>query len=279
MVSCEDPDPDPSVPSYLRIEKIDFGNGQPAIYGSSGSSITDAWIFANEKLVGVFKLPCEVPILSNGQTDIRVGAGIKVNGISATRAINPFYTYYTETVTLYEDSVVTIEPVVDYATGTVVPWSEGFEDSSPSIDTIATSDVKLERLELESPNNTYGGFISRAKLTADNPGLKAITTDNYPLPQVGTPVYFEFDFSCNQEMVLSIIQEEPSGLQQEQILIYLNPTSEGSELVWKHLYLDLTDQVGFAIDADQFGIGVTAFHSSANDTGYVYMDNLKLVYR
>lgn len=279
MVSCEDPDPEPSVPSYLRIEKINFANSQPAIYGSSGASITDAWVFANEQLIGVFELPCEVPILSTGNTDIRVGAGIKVNGISATRAINPFYTYYTEEVTLYADSVITIEPSVDYALGTTVVWSEGFEDSSPTFDTIATSDVRLERLELESPDNTYNGFIAKATLTPENPGLKALTNANYPLPAGGTPVYFEFDFSCNQQIVLSIIQEEPSGLQQEQVLIFLNPTSEDSERVWKHLYLDLTDQVGFAVDADKFGMGITAFHNSSNDTGFVFIDNLKLVYR
>ncbi len=278
LTSCEQSDPSPGTPSYLRIESIDFANANQAVYGSSGSSITDAWVFANEKLIGVFELPCEVPILSSGNTEIRVGAGIKVNGISATRAINPFYTYYTQTVNLIPDSAVTISPVVDYSPGTKIAWKEDFEDSSVSIDTLSSSDVKLERVALAAPDNTFGGFISKAEVNADNKGLKAITDQNYPLPQDGSPVYLEVDFSSNQTLVLSIINEEESGFQQEQILIYLNPTSEGSEKVWKHLYLDLTDQVGFAIDAYKFGIGVTAFHNSATDTGYVFLDNLKLVY-
>ena len=278
LASCEALDKEEDIPSYIHIEDIEFKNTNTSLYGYAGSNITDAWVYADGDFLGVYALPCDVPVLASGETELEIGPGIKVNGIGATRAINPFYYNWESTVTLHPDSTVVIEPKVSYHNGTNIAWLEEFEDSSVSLDTNSYSDVAFERYKLPATDPTYESYVGMAKVYADAPGLKVLTKSTYTLSAYGIGVYAELDYSCNQQLVLSVIEDPEDDSQTETIMIYLNATTNGSTPVWNHLYLDLTDVVGDS-DADDFGFGITAYHDSNNDTGYFYMDNLKFIYR
>ena len=81
--SCDLINPDEQIPSFLRIDSISMatGNGE----GNPDHNIVDAWVYENEKLLGIFELPAVIPILVDGEANIRIRGGIKLNGQVGTR--------------------------------------------------------------------------------------------------------------------------------------------------------------------------------------------------
>ncbi|HOV12628.1 MAG TPA: hypothetical protein PLL90_12785, partial [Bacteroidales bacterium] len=67
------------VPSYIHIDKIDL-NTTYEFDGSNSCKITDAWVYIDGDLQGIYELPATFPVLANGQHTIMVRAGIKLNG-------------------------------------------------------------------------------------------------------------------------------------------------------------------------------------------------------
>src|SRR5687767_2026929 len=80
FTGCDKEEP---VPSYIHIDSISL-NSIYSTQGTSDHKITDAWVFVNEQYVGVYELPATFPVLYEGTQNIRIKAGIKKNGISAT---------------------------------------------------------------------------------------------------------------------------------------------------------------------------------------------------
>lgn len=87
FTTCSIVDPAEDIPSYIHIDNITLsaiGN-----QGSSSAAITEAWIFMDGELVGGFELPCTVPILAAGNHSFIIKGGVKMNGLTSTRAIYP----------------------------------------------------------------------------------------------------------------------------------------------------------------------------------------------
>ena len=59
--------------------------------GSNFKAITDAWVYVDDGLIGAFELPATIPVLAEGKHKLEIRPGIKLNGISSTRAPYPFY--------------------------------------------------------------------------------------------------------------------------------------------------------------------------------------------
>jgi hypothetical protein len=107
---------DKGVPAYIRVNSIPVVT-EPITQGSNSSNITDAWIYADDQLIGAFELPCDVPVLDLGTKKISIGAGIKINGISSLRAPYPFYKFYETTSELKAGESVTFRYRVAIAAG------------------------------------------------------------------------------------------------------------------------------------------------------------------
>jgi hypothetical protein len=64
--SCEVINPSEEIPCYLRIDSflfVDTVNGTPIIIKRNTQKITDAWVFVDGKLVGIYDYPSVFPLL------------------------------------------------------------------------------------------------------------------------------------------------------------------------------------------------------------------------
>jgi hypothetical protein len=77
-------------PSWLKIEPFTLTT-DPSSQGVNSHAITNVWLFMDSKSLGVFELPCVVPILDEGNHTFELIPGVKNNGISAKRIQYPFY--------------------------------------------------------------------------------------------------------------------------------------------------------------------------------------------
>ena len=62
--------------------------------GTSSNNINEVWVYTETDVLGVFPLPASIPFITDasmGVSELIIQAGIRVNGISATRKPYPFY--------------------------------------------------------------------------------------------------------------------------------------------------------------------------------------------
>jgi len=267
-----------TLPAYIAIDKINFDYNNVSLVGNGGTAITDAWIFDNDNLLGVFELPAVVAIATEGTHTLTVAAGIKLNGISGTRESYPYYKKWDKDITLNPLDTVFVTPKVGYYLETGISFKEEFQDVVLAIDTASSSDVALERVFIENEPPYLDAYVGKAVITLASPGFKAYTKKLFMVPTTVTqPIYLELDFKCNQDFVIGYIIQAPSTGTLENKLISLRSTVVNGEMKWKHIYIDLTDQFAGRVDATGFGISFTAFYDSLNPEGYIFMDNVKVV--
>jgi hypothetical protein len=87
LSACVKNNPDPA---WLEVTEWTL-EANPSLSGEDGQlthNITDAWVYVDEQLIGVFEVPFKIPILKEGSASIRLYPTIRVNGIAATKMRN-----------------------------------------------------------------------------------------------------------------------------------------------------------------------------------------------
>lgn len=279
LSSCELINPEEEIPSYIYIEKIDLSITDSTLQGSGSHKISDAWVYIDDQLIGAFELPATFPVLNEGIHTLKVSAGIKNNGMVATRASYPFYDFYINdsTFTLHRDSVVTAKPVVQYFEDIQFAWIEDFEGAI-SIDSVATSDVSM----MQTTDNALvfqGNASGAVFLDSAKPRFKGMTSEKFNLPLTGAEIYLEMDYKTSATLNLYLRANSASS-DIEQLVIQLFPTEDNGKLYWNKIYIELTDFVVQHVTANDFQLVFIADLSlDSTSSGEVYFDNLKLIHQ
>lgn len=263
--SCEKAALNDGVPSYINIPSIDLTVGLNQ--GSNSEKITDAWVYFNNDLQGIYPLPAIFPVLKEGSQNISIKAGIKNNGIAATRTNYPFYDFYKEEIHLKKDSTTVIIPVVNYSENTsfhIIDFENGSENFilSTSSDTsfLTTNDSAFE-------GNSAVVYLAPPHLTFE------ITTKELQLPKLGTPVYVELDYKCNAYFQIGVYADFSPTIVTNSI-VTINPQNE-----WNKIYVDLTSTVINTQQANNHKIFISMMlDANSTEIATLYLDNFKVIY-
>ena len=264
--SCEKAPVNNGVPSYISIPDFEVSTGSNQ--GSSSHLIIDAWVYFDNDLQGVYPLPASFPVLLEGNQNISIKAGIKNNGIAATRTNYPFYDYYKKEIVLKKDSITLINPIVQYAENArfhIIDFESGsnlFEETTNS-DTsfIANNDTIFE-------GNSGGVHLASPHLT-----FEIATTKIDSLPRTGTPVFVELNYKCNTAYQLGVFANYPQTVSTHSV-ITINPKSE-----WNKIYIDLTSAIINTNNADFHKIFISMKRDiNSTEISELYLDNFKIVY-
>lgn len=276
-ISCNLINPDEEIPTYFKVSDFDIIT-DPVTQGSNSHIITDVWVNIDGNLQGIYELPAKFPILASGKHTIVLRAGIKNNGIAASRVIYPFYTFYTLDTILDENETMVLNPVSTYKDECVFIWKESFEDAGTSIKTTSKSDTTL----IVQASEVFEGEYSGAIFLDDKHRLfecKAI--DSVFLPRNNTPVYLEMNYKSDLMQVSGLKSMFTVGVfitnSQHVIqnnIIYINST-EGK---WEKIYIDLSQMILVNLDAKYFHLFLGANLDSAINNAQIYIDNLKIIH-
>lgn len=285
--SCEIINPDEDIPAYVHIDSIDLQLKNPNQEGAASERITDAWIFLDDDLIGVFELPADIPILHKGKGTLKVGAGIQNNGISATRIRYPFFEVYEDPEFDFQPGeVVTLNPTVSYFANLDFVWDENFEDIAVALDSFGESNVQMVReqdplLILPTPdndpnNNKASGIV---RLNDAAPIFEAASTPRLVLPQEGTQIFLEMDYKASTRLLVGLRTNTTIFGLINTPLIDLNPTEdENGNLKWNKIYIHLTPYVSTETSATDFRLWFKAVHDASNVESVIMLDNLKIVH-
>jgi hypothetical protein len=268
---CELINPDEQIPAFLRMEE--YAISTTGDQGYPVHSLTDAWVYHEEQLIGVYELPSSIPILSEGATPLRIKPGMRVSGQVGQRSSHPFLNDLTPTISLFPDSHVVYNPTVTYKDAAVFKWLESFEGAGLSLVATALNQGTLTRIQGEE---AFAGQSLRMSLSGSNQLLmECATALAYPLKRAGAPIILEFSYRNNNRLYVGLISGTPTGVKQTTILV-LNPSPD----VWKHVYVSVGETVSSSSLANASGHQV--FFGFIRDEGvtgeaYAIIDNIKLI--
>ena len=237
-----------------------------SVQGSNSSKITDIWYYVDDEFKGIFPVGSIMPVLQAGDTKITMFAGIKNNGISATRLPYEFYHAAILNQNFEIGKTYTVNPVFEYVTSAIFPRKENFDGSGFIFKSVGDSSYTL----ISNPNKVFGGAGKSVFMSMSDakPTAQMITTSPLNLPVGGAPVYLELNYKCNQPFVVGVV----GGGTEVRTALTVNTSSE-----WNKIYVQLTAAVSTQPTYAYYDIFIKA--TKQTDTPEIYIDNVKLVTR
>ncbi len=281
--ACVKNNPDPS---WIEVNEWSLENNPVFTGGEDGiltENFNNAWVYADEELVGVFEVPFKIPLLKEGNVELTIFPTIHNNGISATKKKYPFVKPYKIQVDLVKNETVVIHPttmyydeakfwIEDFEDQTAIQLADGPASTTPSFN---SNDPAVLNPEIN------GGYFRRVDITSSNSRWVASTTANsngtinMPLPK-GQEVYVEIDYHTTNRVTSGLLGVSSNGIQ-ENPNVQMNPANDG-EAYWKKIYVELGEVVSGMTSADYFELSFDALIDDGQSSGQINIDNIKVVY-
>jgi len=270
--SCEKFTGDQTTPAYIRIDSITLSTNY-STQGTKSHSITDAWVYVDDELIGAFQMPATFPVLKSGNHQIKILPGIKKNGIAATRTVYEFYQPIVKNVILGELDTASLGfGSTSYQSTTIFSWKEDFDEMTTSLDTTPSSLVPI-RLTTTGSDSTFEGLHSgMAVLDSVNDFFECQTHNEYPIPN--SPVFLEMNFNLQNSLTVGVVLYSSANLIQLPIMT-LNPTNG----IWKKIYIDLTTSLNAYATMQTYRVYFGTFKDAGVLRPTILFDNFKVVTR
>ena len=236
--------------------------------GTTSHKITDIWYYVNGQFKGTFPVGSVMPIVANGSAEITLFAGIKKNGISATRTPYPFYNSVVFNQTIEAGKTYTVSPEFEYSSNAIFYYQQpqDFDASFSQFQSAGDSNY----VRTTDPSKTFGGTGGSIFMSMNDakPTAKMVQSVPYYLPAGGTTIYLELNYKCNQTITVGII----GGGFDERAAITLNATTD-----WNKVYIQLTSIVSRPPTYLTSGYQVYIKAVKEVATPEIYIDNIKLI--
>ncbi len=277
---CEKFTGDQTVPAYIRIDTVGFTTDYNT-QGTSSNKLVDVWVYVDDELIGGFEMPTVFPVLYEGQHKIEIRPGIKLNGISDTRAPYPcLQPYIIQGINLIIDSIIRVNPETIYLSNVEFIWMEDFEDPSLAIFPTPDSDTNMTRTAPNAPGafidpySSYSGiaFLDSQRnymiLQSDDGNGEGFVLDR------GDYIFLEINVKSTIPVAVGMMIKR-SGLGiEKRPFIFLNKSED-----WNKVYVNFTPMVNETTDAIDFRVFFEAEIPDTEDNAVIMFDNIKLLSR
>ena len=271
---CVDKDNSPGIPHIVKVNDFDLSTsfGQ----GADTHDVNEVWVYSSQDVLGVFPLPATIPYLDvdgNGTVDITILAGIKANGISATRT--PYNLY--EAMSLEEEFEAGDTTVIEtfeaqYLNSAQFILCEDFESTNifnsnfiSSADIVRTTDD-----EYVIDGNGSGLILLNDSM---NQVFSTTQEELYDLQSISGQIWLEYDYKSDN--TFSVGLEAVGGAEDGRYPIYVHNSTGGE---WKKMYLELGPIVWTTPGSIGYEITLDAILDLGEDSGYIVVDNFKIVH-
>jgi len=262
---CNIINPAEPTPTYVHIDSFHMkSNGKDD--GSLSQNINSVWVFYNNNPVGVFDLPCTVPVITSGASgSLELAPAIADNGLNNFEEIYPFYTLDTSTLISQPGKTVIHEPVTGYTTeGTSVTQISYFE--SATLFGIYSGDVGFT-LDTPAFEGAHSGVMTFSSV-GDSSEDSSFYSFNIP---ISGESFIEFNYKSTIPFYVGLRANFGYGIYNKNYLAGISPSS-----TWKKFYLATGDFAATNQGID-YKFFVKAGLGSGQPSGKVWMDNIKLV--
>ncbi len=271
-------DSNPPIPAYVEVGTIQLTVDSNGSQGAGTYNIKDAWVSADNQLLGINTLPSvRFPVIFDQNLQVhslKVAAGIEDNGVSNSRVIYPFYQVFKTTANLKAGEVTILNPVIRYDTNVTVIIIEDFEPTGTvfSDDRDGDTSSYMARQSTEVLSGNFSGQILIDSAYLECEVATSVKYSNLQPAATSYPVYLEMDYKTNNHFSVGIIAHYNSTSSQTTYIAGVNPSNK-----WKKIYFNLTNTI-FSAKAPQYSIVIRALKNTAVSEPKIYLDNIKLVH-
>ncbi len=257
-------------PSYLRIENFSIKTNI-LTQGSASQNITEAFVYIDDQIAGVYHLPALVPLTVTGSHSVKIGPAIIENAIASNiRVAYTFLGAYDTVLNFETNKSITLQPASSYRSTVKFELIEDFE--SPSL--------QFEK----GPSNTLDTLI-RDSLLSDNiePGhcalfdmpngflMEYLTKSAYSLPSSSSSETF-LEINYKSELALAIGLYVSGTPVTKTGVVTLNPKA-----TWSKAYINLTSVVSVKPPGTKFKLFISSLNLEGSNKK-VFVDNLKIIH-
>jgi hypothetical protein len=276
LFGCVKNNPDPS---WLEVTEwtLIYNTSLSGAEGELTQNFSDAWVYIDDEVIGVFEVPFKIPILKSGPCTIKLYPTVRNNGISATKKIYPFMEVYEINTELIQNQTTTINPVTKY--NSMSQFSiEDFEDPlnlNILVDqnTSAIKSTPTSNIDLQSFNGNFYGLIELN--TIDSSWIAS--TQNQLSIAKGREAYLEVDYYNSNSITTGLIYVKPDNSTENNPNIRLQP-QDPSTIRWKKIYIDLKELIGYSPNGSNFLQSFIAYLDEGKNESEIRLDNIKVVY-
>jgi hypothetical protein len=266
ITSCEVINPDEPIPCVLAIDSVQFTAGTSQ--GSSSASIIDSWVYVDNDLQGTYEMPFSIPMQYSGKHTISIRPGIKVNGLTAIRSVNPLYTNYDTVVNLEPEKTTKLYPKSTYINSAIVNIVDDFNTGTVQFQRDPDSDTALVAVANDAFEGPFSGAFyfsgTRTRFSATSLNKYVLTKGKYNV--------IEINYKCDNAFVVGLVRNYLGQTSRIQILAVL--PSDGK---WKKIYVSIIDAVN-NLNADNYNLWIYAQRDQGINDATIMLDNIKLVH-
>ncbi len=253
--------------SFLVVNPVNLKTNY-LTQGSNSHKITDIWYYVDGQFKGIFPVASVMPIVSNGNADITLYAGIKNNGISATRTPYALYNAITFNQKTEPGKTYTISPEFTYNSGAFFYYADAFEPGGSSFISNGDSAYVNTSASISTQGKAFEGVGTIYMSMSDaKPTAEMLQSQAYFLPAGGATIYLELNYKCNQPFTVGII-----GGSERRTALTINKSEE-----WNKIYVQLTGVVNLQPSYTNYKVFIHADKVVASPE--IYIDNVKLIYQ
>ena len=272
---CDMKDNSPGIPHIVKVNNFDLST-DPVDEGSDTHDVNEVWVYSSQDVLGVFPLPATIPYLDeddNGIVDVTILAGIKANGIAATRT--PYNLYQAESleVEFHAGDTTIIETFnTQYSNSAEIILCEDFESTCRFIPNIISSADIVRTIDNEYV--LYGSGAGLILLSDSMNQVFSTTQDDlHDLQTISGEIWLEYDYKSDN--TFSVGLEAIGGSEDGRYPIYIHNSTGGE---WKKMYLELGPIVWTTPGSEGYAITLDAILDQGENSGYIVVDNFKIVH-
>lgn len=270
-VSCDVINPAESIPTYIKIDSFNFQQIDPVDEGPVSTNISSVWIYYKNNPVGVFDIPCNVPVITEGDKgSISVAPGITLNGLKDLQPQYVFYSFDTTTLVSNPGKVFEYTPTTHYIQSTVFQYKEDFETGNSLVpfyeDVIDDTSIVQT---FDATKVKFGGAAGYLYLDSDRGYAELTTNSTFDISDGDS--YLELDYKCSVPFQVGLYNTLDNTIETYSYIIGINPSEK-----WNKLYIDLGTYTS-TYQGKDFKLMIKAALPDGASSGYLLLDNLKVV--
>lgn len=272
---CNIINPKEPVPTFLHIEPFQYSNPDSSFTGSSSHSIPAAKVFINNSAVGVFDLPCTVPLIMSKDEEIFIIPAVTNQGLKSYVIAYPFYELDSVAVKHAPGQTFSFTPKTRYLHSLtrssfrqMINFEEGNLFRTTGGDTgvqlITNPDLKIE--------GKYSGYIY---VDQNHRNSESVSTNYFALPT--SDCWLELEYKCSVPFQIGFRAEDANNNSYEAYSVGFYPKSETNKV-----YVNVSNFTNANTQYSRFylKIRVSLDDDDGKYTeGYVVLDNFKVIYK
>ena len=234
MHSCNLINKHEQTPTYVHVDSFHFLN--PAIPRSLShlSQIKEVWAYYDNNLIGVFDLPCTIPVMTNSDTlgKLTLAPGIAVDGLNNLLGVYPFYRPDTSSLRPQPGKIINYAPATEfYSDAKITPLSSFAGGNSSNTFKLYGSGVPMEEYtdSIIGPAGIVNFLASTNDTVSEN-----YSVDSLIIP-LSVPAYIEFDYKSTVPFYIGL-EAYFAGITSDVPLSGIAPSDH-----WQKFYLSVAD--------------------------------------